>query len=122
MLRSWYIKGKRGQAFLKELLKVLDAMPVKELIDDEMEWNNNFSALGAVGKSRGLDMRNMNSENEHYDVAQKLNITRSLAREIMYVNDDDCTYSEETGPQSLKNERWQRVRRWVADQITTGGE
>jgi hypothetical protein len=116
MRKCGYIKGKRGQAFLKELLEVLNAMPVKELIDDEMEWNNNFSALGVVGNSRGLDMRKMNSENEGFDIAKKLNITPSLARKIMYINDDPWYAPlDETGSQ-----RWRRVRQWVAEQITAG--
>jgi hypothetical protein len=107
-------RGKRGQAFFKELLKALDEMPVKELIAEKLECNGQFCALGTVGKSRGLDMSGI-AVDDQCAVAQKFDIAHSLACEIMYMNDEQVSPESETDSQ-----RWERVRKWVADQIKTG--
>ena len=63
------IHGKRGQAFLVELLAALDAMPVKELISEELiDEEGQVCALGAIGVARGLDMSKLDPE-EHKDMA-----------------------------------------------------
>lgn len=50
--------GKRGQAFLRELLSVLDVMPEKRLISDELvDHAGEFCALGVVGCARGMDLK-----------------------------------------------------------------
>lgn len=109
------IKGKRGQAFLRELLKALDEMPVKELITEKLECSGKFCALGAVGNSRGLDMSRIDVGDQRA-VAKKLDVAHSLACEIMHENDDPWDGPlDETGSQ-----RWKRVRQWVAEQITAG--
>ena len=43
------IRGKRGQAFLKEMIQALEAMPVKKLIAKELSDHGQVCALGAVG-------------------------------------------------------------------------
>jgi hypothetical protein len=51
------INGKRGQAFLKEMLACPDAMLVKKLVHGELETKDGaVCALGSIGKSRGIDM------------------------------------------------------------------
>lgn len=104
------IFGKRGQAFLKEMLAVLDAMPDKKLIKEELEKDGQVCAMGAVGKARGLDMSNLDPEEPEL-VAAKFGIARALAREIMYMNDEYSytTISEE--------ERFKLIRKWVVENI-----
>jgi hypothetical protein len=103
-------RGARGQKFFKDLLAALDAMPVKELIADELQDEEGVCALGALGQARGLALEEIDPE-DHQSVAVNFNIARALAREVVYVNDEDGRW-EETSEQ-----RWQRVRRWVQSNI-----
>ena len=106
------IKGARGQAFLKELIATLDAMPVKELVADELDdGQGNVCAIGSVGKARGVDMTNLDPENSA-QVAKTFNISDTLAREIVFINDDDFAYRDETPAQ-----RWERVRKWAFEHL-----
>jgi hypothetical protein len=132
------IKGKRGQALLRELLAALDAMPEKRLVAGELEAEGSFCALGLVGQLRGLNLASIDT----YDVetlGPKFNIAEALAREIMWVNDDhvnDWRWEEVEvcGPvQTWQNrfpsfqvpdesaglKRWQEVRNWAARHLTT---
>jgi hypothetical protein len=60
------IFGKRGQAFLKELLAALDALPEKKLIAHQLvDLSGNVCALGAVAKARGLDVSNLDPQNQY---------------------------------------------------------
>ena len=43
------IKGKRGQAFLKEMLAAMDALPEPKLIAEELEQEGAVCAIGSVG-------------------------------------------------------------------------
>jgi hypothetical protein len=104
------IRGKRGQAFLKELLDELDAMPVKRLIVEELEMGGEFCTLGVIGKSRGIDMTALQPEDTEI-VSERLNLAEALVREIVYMN-DEAGYFKET-PEC----RFSRMRAWVAEQI-----
>lgn len=134
------IRGKRGQAFLKEMLAAMDAMPIKRLIADDLEASDAVScshwgmfetdsvcAIGAVGKARGVDMSKLDPED--YDtVAGTFGITSVLAQEIVFMNDeahywatDDQGYFKKDA--SGKNyritpeERFQKMRQWIESQI-----
>lgn len=130
------IKGKRGQALLRELLAALDAMPDKRLVAGELEEAGEFCALGVVGQARGMNLAAIDT----YDVESlgpKFNIAEALAREIMWVNDDHVSETrwvevEVFGPlrpwdrrissMNVPNEhagsqRWQTVREWVEANI-----
>lgn len=134
------IRGKRGQALLRELLVALDAMPDKVLVAGELEADGQFCALGVVGQARGLNLAGIDT----YDVESlgpKFNIAEQLAREIMWVNDDHVSDNkwvevEVCGPirpgypefgrhvvsMNVPNERagnlrWQTVRKWVEAKI-----
>jgi hypothetical protein len=106
------LKGKRGQAFLKEMLAALDAMPVKELIAGDLQDGDKVCAIGAVGRARGIDMTNLDPEDSS-TVAAKFGIASAMARELVFENDDDLGFRTETPAQ-----RFERMRRWVADEIT----
>lgn len=107
------IRGARGQAFLKEMLTALDSMPVKELVEGELEADGSYCALGVVGKSRGINLAEIDAENSS-EVAQALGISRALAKEIVYMNDESMGYS------AANLTRWQIVRNWAVDNIKTG--
>jgi hypothetical protein len=104
------LRGRRGQAFLKEMLDSLDAMPEKMLTTHELEADGEVCALGAVGRARGMDMKDIDPE-DHEDVAAKFGVSHAMACEIMYLND-------EFGPRSeTPKERFARMRAWVVTQL-----
>lgn len=139
------IRGKRGQAFLRELAAAMDAMPDKRLIADELQADGAFCTLGVIGAARGVDMSNL----DPYDrgrVAGMFNVAEALAAEIMYENDDRnfgykwieveiCgpmrphVYPYETHKRRVRVEvanhqeaRWRYMRAWIAKHITDGVE
>jgi hypothetical protein len=104
-------RGKRGQAFFKDLLAALDAMPEKRLVAEELETKDGqVCAIGALGKVRGVDMSKIDPE-DPAQVSNAFNIAMSLVREIVYMNDEG-TYRPET-----PEERFIRMRNWIAKQI-----
>ena len=155
--RNKAMRGKRGQAFLSEMLTVLDAMPVKELVREALVdgydpyliaieatpprsfWREEepkpfcgVCALGAVGQARGLAMAHLDPH-EPEMVAAAFGITATMAREVVYENDDGGRARREElfGPWPLRDyssprflsfpetaaERWARMRKWVEAQI-----
>lgn len=116
------IRGKRGQEFLRELADALDAMPVKELVDGELEHDGAVCALGAVGSQRGMDLGEIDPY-EREQVAEKFGIAEALAAEIMYINDESVmawglprSDADEMN-RAMRERRWREVRQWVARQI-----
>ena len=105
------IRGKRGQALLKEMAEALDAMPDKRLISDELVTKQGeVCALGAVAKRRCLNVDGI----EPYDsrrVAQTFGVAEAMVREIAFINDDDFGYSD------TPENRWKRVRKWVDENL-----
>lgn len=81
------IRGKRGQAFLRDLLAALDAMPEKRLIAWELEESGEVCAIGSLGKARGVDMSKIDPS-EPTAVAAAFNIAEPLAQEVVYENDE----------------------------------
>lgn len=132
------MRGKRGQAFLKEALAALDAMPVKKLVREHLVFDGwqpcwdgeevivggdvlvdrngvelpcgSVCLLGAVGQARGMNMDNLDPEDSE-TVAGEFGIANAMAREIVYWNDECGTYKE------TPEERWTRMRKWVESQI-----
>lgn len=49
------IKGKRGQAFLRELLAALEALPSKRLVANELAKDGEVCTLGALALKRRTD-------------------------------------------------------------------
>lgn len=105
------IRGKRGQAFLRELLAALDALPERKLIANELEVSDGaVCAIGAVGKARGVDMSKIDPEDMER-VAGKFGIADALAKEIVWMNDEAGHWKE------TPEQRFERVRKWVACKI-----
>jgi hypothetical protein len=108
------IRGQRGQKLLTEMLEALDAMEDKALIaGDLVTPEGDVCALGALGVKRGIDMTEMDPE-EPEQVATAFDIAEQLAREIVYMNDEGW-YGE------TPQQRWERMRAWVAAQIRKPG-
>lgn len=105
------MRGRKGQAFLRELLAALDAMPEKRLITEELHHEGSYCALGVVGQARGMDLDTINPD-DHYAVASSFKISNALAREIMFVNDDGRFTPEE---------RYSMVREWAVRNIRPEG-
>jgi hypothetical protein len=136
------IRGRRGQAFLREMLATLDAMPEKRLIAGDLvfeglpNWDGEneiivgadelitdrgavvrvgeVCAMGAVGRARKLDMSKVDSH-EAESVADLFGISGALAKEIAYVNDEDWQY----GKKDTSENRFERVHAWVAKHLAT---
>lgn len=92
------IRGRRGQAMLRELAAALDAMPTKELYAGAFQRpTGECCALGVLGQARGIDMSHLEPDpeddfGEHPAdpalVAATFGIADVLAREVMFRNDD----------------------------------
>jgi hypothetical protein len=111
------IRGKRGQAFLRELLAALDAMPEKRLVQGEFEADGEVCALGSVARVRGMDLAKFDPDDAE-DVGDAFGIANQLALEIMWENDEFSTWDESTQKFDRSPEkRWEHMRKWVANQI-----
>lgn len=111
-------RGKRGQALLRELLEALDAMPEKRLIANSFAAEGGYCTLGVIGAKRGAEMPVIDEDDFGFDplevreeAAAALDIAPAMAAEIIYWND-------EGGWNETPEERWVRMRNWVAEQIT----
>jgi hypothetical protein len=110
------IKGRRGQAFLREMLTAFDAMTLAQqsrLIARELESRGDVCAIGAVGRARKVDMTQLDPE-DRTCIAAAFNIAPALAAEIVYMN-DECGPRHETCEQ-----RFTRMRAWIIEQLRTG--
>ena len=120
------IKGKRGQAFLRELAEAMDTMPEKVLISDELiNAEGHCCAIGVVCGSRGLEVAKVDCD-DPWQVGGLVGIARSMAAEISYENDEcghfvkssDGRWSWDETPEH----RWTRMRKWVERNIVDGRE
>lgn len=102
------IRGRRGQAFLKEMLAALDALPEKMLVDGELDADGAVCAIGSVGRARGIDMSNIDPADPP-QVAAAFGISKALACEIAFENDEAGGYWRSETPEA----RFLRVRAWV---------
>lgn len=134
-------RGKRGQAFLKDMLAALDAMPDKRLIAGDLVFDGSpeypypeehediivggdqlvtglgqtvrvgeVCALGALGLARSMDMTGLDQSEPEF-VADAFGVAHQLAREVIWVNDENGDRGE------TAEARFVRVRAWVANQI-----
>lgn len=127
------IKGKRGQAFLLEMLAALDALPEKKLIANELvEADGQVCALGAVAKARALDTTQIDAY-DHDSIHSHFGIANAMAREIIWINDEvNGQHVEVEGPPRYRGgrqpmiyvrpspeRRFAKVREWIVSQIKT---
>ena len=132
------IRGKRGQAVLREIVEALDALPEKTLAANSLvSADVEFCTLGALGRARGMDMTRIDPDDRD-SVASAFEVAEALAAEIMYLNDeivaDEWVYVnvEICGPmrgyerhmqlRSKPNERagqqrFEQMRKWVTAHI-----
>jgi hypothetical protein len=99
------IRGKRGQAFLRELIDALDTMPEKRLIRGALREDGEVCALGALGAKRGLDLESLDPD-EPEDIGVVFGIAQQLAREVVWQNDEICD-------RGTPEERWRDMRGWA---------
>lgn len=113
-------RGKRGQAFLRELVEALDAMPEKRLIANDLEHAGNVCAIGSVGFSRGVDMSALDPHD--YDtIAGTFGIAHQLVQEIEWENDEAYMGdwdSENCRSNSTPEGRWEHMRAWAVSNLT----
>lgn len=104
------LRGKRGQAFLRELLAALDSLPQKRLIAGEIvSESGECCTIGAVAKRRGTNLEDLDPD-EWRDVGDAFGIAGQMAAEIEFMNDEYCEgYTPER--------RFERMRDWVARNI-----
>jgi hypothetical protein len=137
------IRGKRGQAALKELAAAMDAMPEKVLAAESLVTEDGeFCTLGVLGQARGIDMNPIDPE-DWEAVAKAFNIAPAMVREIVYENDEGLSDYEWVefvlcGPirpqyphwekhvgtvrvaipaEVLGPQRWKRMRQWVESNL-----
>lgn len=106
------IRGKRGQAFLRDLAEAMDAMPVKRLIAEELQADGEFCTIGVLGNARGIDMAKIDPDDAD-QVADAFGISSAMAREIVYENDERIYFKANETPE----QRWIRMRKWVEDKL-----
>jgi hypothetical protein len=139
------IRGKRGQAMLRELLAALDAMPDKRLYPNNFATaSGEYCTLGVLGATRGTKMDDLGDAEDGCDerlVADRFGVAAPLVQEIMFMNDewvDDYKFAdiEICGPMrrgypdygrhrktiqmhddTAPQRRWRIMRNWVAEQI-----
>ena len=103
------ISGRRGQAFLKEMLAALDALPEKRLIAHELAQAGEVCAIGAVGKAGDVPMEDIDPE-DYAAIACAFGVSEALAREIMFMNDEGRHYK-------TPEDRFARMREWIISKI-----
>jgi len=109
------MRGRRGQKFFRDLLAALDALPEKKLVEGELECSDGVCALGALGRARGIPMEDIDPEHSAI-VAGVFDIAESLAREVVYENDEAGYWAKKETPEA----RFERMRRWVVANIHNG--
>lgn len=102
------LRGAKGQAFLKELDAALDALPEKKLVENVLESDGCFCALGAVGRARGIDMSKIDTYDQDA-LSETFGIARAMAQEIMWINDEAATWRGK----DQDAQRWKEVKNWV---------
>jgi len=122
------IKGKRGQAFFRDLVAALDAMPVKALIAGALVADDGCAcAMGVVCLARGVDARGLEIDQDDQDygwahdkLAAALDIAPSLVAEVANVNDEHgFRWNGKEMAGETPEERWARVRKWASDETVS---
>ena len=136
------LRGKRGQAFLRNLIAALEAMPIdkRELAADSFVASDGcMCALSATLNHKGLpqpddidfdDCDDIDTAIDH--AAHYLNIAEVLAREVIWENDGFAipntqadqiawrtrTFTNRHPPQYVRRKRWGAVLQWARTRLT----
>jgi hypothetical protein len=127
------IRGKRGQAFLRELATAMDAMPEKILIAEELiNEDGDCCTVGVVCKARSIDVSKIDYDDPE-SVGRAVGIAHQMAAEIEYENDEGGGRFEQVDVPEKKGqfhpgwewrevqetpaERWVRMRKWVSEHL-----
>lgn len=117
------VRGARGQKALVDLVEALDAMPEKRLARNTFGNKCGVCALGAVARHRGVDLADLEpdlgddpagADPDYVDaidsakLGERLDIAESMAREVMWHNDDAYDNS-----QRCQEMRWSSMRKWA---------
>lgn len=112
--------GRRGRTFLLAVANAMDAMPEKRLIAGKLVTpEGECCAMGTVCKARGMDVEKIDYDDPD-SVAEALDISPTLAREIAYRNDDDFGYETKihgSEPEETPEDRWTRMRKWIDEAL-----
>lgn len=103
------IRGKRGQAFLRELVEALDALPEKKLIAEDLVRDGEYCALGALGVKRKIDMSNLDPL-DRYTLSDVFGVAHQLIAEVEWMNDEGHLGS-------TPENRWKEMRAWAVARI-----
>ena len=104
------IRGKHGQAFLRELIAALEAMPVKRLISGALQTEaGEVCALGALGVHRKIDLTDVDTY-DYDELAETFGIRHQLIQEIEFENDENCFGR-------TPEQRWQDMHEWALQQL-----
>jgi len=102
------IRGKRGQRLLRDIAAYMDAMPVKALVrGDLVTPEGDACALGCAFLYRKIAATPDPEDPEA--VAEALDISHVLAKEVAYVNDEFVGYDD--------MRRWTVVRQWIRENL-----
>jgi len=126
------IRGRKGQAALRELEAALLALPEKRLITDELEnARGDVCAIGALVRFKGKenpmigdsfggaeDNLTINAdeiERATIDLAQELGVPRLVALAVVRENDEDHYYYPAT---ITPEQRYERMLKWVQQALS----
>jgi hypothetical protein len=98
--------------FLGEVAEALDNMEPKLLVAHKLVDERGFCALGATARRRGFAVEDFEFLDED-EVPDWLGITPALADEVAKVNDLEAV-------DLTPEDRFLRVRRWIAEQLEAG--
>lgn len=124
------IRGKRGQAFLLEMWRAMQALPERKLVAYALEDGGAVCAIGSVGKARGVDMSKIDPD-DYEKVAAVFGIPHQLAREIVYMNDEAIgpDWVEAHGPPRYRGQkvyarievtperRFAHMKKWIEENL-----
>ena len=108
------LRDRRGQAFLRELIAALDALPRPELSEGALGDSDTgcVCALGAVALAQGDPFEELAKDEGNWspeDAAGWYDISPTLANEIISANDD---WRDGNSP-DVRQSRWRHVRAWA---------
>lgn len=112
------LRGKRSQAFLRELVAALDALPQPELSEGALGDRRTgcVCVLGAIALAQGDSFDDLAKDNGNWspdDAAKWYSISPTLANEIISANDD----WRDGNAVDVRRSRWRHVRAWAVHHL-----